>query len=123
MVCECAPDHSYAGQRTPSSSIYSCPSMTADWFVVGFTVDEVVSGGQDSRLAHECIGAWRTAGCPTTFRVLESIGHGDHILEWFVNAPAPVVLDAPGVKWRGRIIREASNPPADASDAFLRGPQ
>jgi hypothetical protein len=91
------------------------------WLTLGFTVDEVVLGGQDSRLAHECIGAWQAAGSPTEFRVLESAGDGEHILVWFVNEAAAAVLDAHGVNWRSRIIGEAASPPADATDAFLRG--
>jgi hypothetical protein len=89
--------------------------MTANWFVLGFTADEIVSGRQDGRLAQECLAAWQSAGWPTSFEIMQATGDGELIVKWFVNVEAALVLDAHGVHWRGRICGEQPAPPADAT--------
>jgi hypothetical protein len=82
------------------------------WFVLGFTVDDVVGGWQDARLASECVRALRAAGRPAEFRILQTNGDGDHLFLWFVNDFAARVLDAHAVPWRPFLVGEAAESPA-----------
>jgi hypothetical protein len=88
------------------------------WFVLGFTDEDLVGAWQDARLAEECVRAWRDAGRPADFRVLQAAGEGDHMTVWFVNAASAAVLDAHDVPWRRFVIGERDAPPPGASDAL-----
>ena len=92
------------------------------WFVLGFTADDIVGGWQDSRLASECIRALRAAGRPPEFRILQISGDGDHMLLWFVNEHAARVLDAHAVPWRPFLIGDAAESPAGARSPLIDAP-
>jgi hypothetical protein len=92
------------------------------WFVVGFTWDDVVGAGQDRRLAEECERAWRHAGCPREFALLETPGESEHILNWFVNETAARILDDRSVCWRSRVIGRTASPPDHATAVIRRAP-
>jgi hypothetical protein len=84
------------------------------WFVLGFTLDDVVGSWQDARLASECMRALQAAGHPPEFRILQIGGDGDHLFLWFINEFAARVLDAHDVRWRPFLIGEAAEPPPGA---------
>jgi hypothetical protein len=94
--------------------------MRGAWFVLGFTYDDVFDAGQDWRLAEECMRAWRAAGRPPDFQILEAAGEGEHILVWLVNDLAARVLDHNVLGWRVRIVGERSTLPANTSDVLRR---
>jgi hypothetical protein len=97
--------------------------MKRQWLVLGFTCDDVVSAGQDWRLAQECLRAWRAAGSPADFEILEAPAEsGSHILNWFVNDVAARVLDEDLLGWRERVIDAVAAPPSGATDALKRRP-
>ena len=84
------------------------------WFILGFTPDDVVTGWQDARLASECMRALNAAGKPCEFRILQSSGDDDHLFVWFVNEVAARVLDTHGVAWRSFLIGQAAESPPGA---------
>jgi hypothetical protein len=97
--------------------------MKARWFVLGFTCDDVVGAGQDWRLAEQCFRAWKAAGSPADFKILEApAGAGVHVLNWFVNDVAMRVLDQEVLGWRDRVVGSLAAPPSNASDALRRRP-
>jgi hypothetical protein len=85
--------------------------------MLGFSVDDVVGGWQDSRLAEACVHAWRAAGRPGGFEIRESAGSGAHFTNWFVSEEAARALDDAQVRWRGFVVGEGM-PPALARDAL-----
>jgi len=91
------------------------------WFVLGFTDEDLVGAWQDTRLAEECVKAWRIAGRPSDFRILQAAGEGDHLTVWFVSAASAQLLDAHGVPWRQFVVGEREAPPPGAIDALSDG--
>ena len=96
--------------------------MSASWLVLGFTYDDVFAAGQDWRLAEECLRAWRAAGSPPDFVILEAAGDREHILKWFVNEAAARVLDEKVLGWRTRFLGRSAAVPLGVSDALKRSP-
>jgi hypothetical protein len=90
------------------------------WFILGFTADDVVLAWQDARLASECVRALNAAGKPREFRILQSSGDDEHLFVWFVNEAAARVLDTHGVAWRSFLIGQAAESPPGARSP-LRG--
>jgi hypothetical protein len=90
------------------------------WFVLGFTVDDVVARFQDARLACDCVRALDAAGKPPEFKILQSSGDGDYLFTWFVNEIAAGVLDTHHVPWRSFIIGEAAASPAGARNPLVK---
>ena len=94
--------------------------MTATpWSVLGFTLEDVVGGGQDARLASECVRALHAAGRPPEFQIVQGSGDGDYLVTWFVNEIAARVLDTHAVAWRSFIICSAAAAPAGARSPLL----
>ncbi|MBI4509890.1 MAG: hypothetical protein HY698_09655 [Deltaproteobacteria bacterium] len=88
------------------------------WHVLAFTLDDVVTASQDSRLAQECVRAWRAAGKDCTIEVLQGPGDGQYLFFWFVSQSFAGVLDDQGVDWRKFIVGGCDEPPAGARDAI-----
>ena len=86
----------------------------SQWFVLGFTSDDVVGAGQDSRLAFECLKAWEAADRPAGFEIWQASGDGDYIVHWFVNQASACFLDAQGIAWRQFVTGGCAAPPARA---------
>jgi hypothetical protein len=95
--------------------------MSQRWSVVGFTSDDVIVCFQDARLAEASIRAWRRAGRPAGFRILEAGGGGPHLTYWFLSPDAARVLDQEGVDWRRFLVGEEAAPPANAHDVLRCG--
>jgi hypothetical protein len=97
--------------------------IASAWLVLGFSGDDIVGGGQDWRLAEECVRAWRAGGYPADFHVLQANGEGPYLTYWFVNATAARVLDAHAVEWRNRVVGSRAAPPTSATNALKSGPE
>jgi hypothetical protein len=89
------------------------------WFVLGFTAEDVTTAQQDSRLAQACVGAWRAAGEPPEFTILEAPGDGDHLLLWFVSGASAPILDEHEPGWRRFVIGTLGAPPPGARPFFF----
>jgi hypothetical protein len=87
------------------------------WFVLGFTIDDVVGGGQDRRLAEEVGRAWQAAGGPALPQVVHGAGRPPHVSYWYVSPGTADVLDQLEVDWRRFVVGRAM-PPADAPAAI-----
>jgi hypothetical protein len=90
----------------------------SSWFVLGFTSDDIVGAGQDWRLAEEFVKAWRAAGEPPGFSVVQAGGDGIYMLYWFVSEAAARVLDEQSVEWRNRVLGTRLQPPKNAHNAL-----
>ncbi len=86
----------------------------AHWFVLGFTVDDVVGAWQDWRLARQCVGALTAAQRPLGVGILEGGGAGEHLVYWYVSDDVAMVLDDRGVPWRRFLVGDVAAPPPDA---------
>ena len=91
------------------------------WYVLGFTDEDLVGAWQDARLAEECVRAWRAAGQPADFEILQAPGDAEHLTLWFVNATAARLLDEHGVAWRPFLVGEREAPPDGAARALTTG--
>jgi len=89
------------------------------FYVLGFTGDAVVDGWQDARLAYACVQAWRAAGRPEDFSILQAPGDGPYLVHWFVSPQAARVLDDHGVPWRGFLTGQRRRPPTAAHVVLL----
>ncbi len=90
----------------------------SDWFILGFSSEDVVMAWQDTRLAEASAKAWEAAGKPDDFDIRHGPGEGDHLTFWFVNPGAARVLDGQGVEWRRFVVGTRSAPPAGAARAI-----
>jgi hypothetical protein len=88
------------------------------WFVLGFTSDDVITAGQDSRLACECVKAWQAAGRPPEFEILQTPGEGGYFFSWFVSESSAELLDHHQVPWRRFLVGHCPAPPANARQAL-----
>ncbi len=86
----------------------------ARWFVLGFSVDDVVGAWQDWRLARQCVAALAAAERAPSSDILESAGAGEHLTYWYVSDEIASVLDGGGVPWRRFLVGEVAAPPAGA---------
>jgi hypothetical protein len=86
------------------------------WMVIGFTLDDVVSYGNDYRLAEACAQAWKAQGRPADFDVKLTQGESPYMLHWYISPTAARVLDAEGVIFRDKVIGSANAPPAGATN-------
>ncbi|HEX6839495.1 MAG TPA: hypothetical protein VF334_23120 [Polyangia bacterium] len=86
----------------------------AHWFVLGFSVDDVVGAWQDWRLARQCVGVLTAADRPLTAGILESAGAGEHLIYWYVDEEVAGVLDEGGVPWRRFLVGDVDAPPEGA---------
>ncbi len=92
----------------------------AHWFVLGFSVDDVVGAWQDWRLARQCVGAL-TAARRSLAGILEGAGAGEHLVYWYVSDDVAEVLDDGGVPWRRFLVGDVAAPPAGASRHLRAG--
>ena len=95
--------------------------MAMRWFVLGFSVDDIVGGWQDWRLARQCVEALVAAHRAPSVGVLESAGAGEHLTYWYVRDDVAAVLDAAGVPWRRFLVGEVAAPPAVATRQLKAG--
>ena len=86
-----------------------------DWFVLGFSDDDVVMAWQDTRLAEASARAWDAAGKPDDFDIRHAAGEGEYLTEWYVSPGAARVLDGQGVDWRRFVIGTRAAPPDGAA--------
>lgn len=84
------------------------------WFVIGFTADDIVGGGQDVRLAAAYARARQGTEEPVDARIVQAPGDRDHVLVWFVDEAAARILDAAGIEWRRFVVGECAAPPSSA---------
>ena len=91
----------------------------ARWYVLGFTMDDVVACWQDARLASECVRVWNVGGRPSGFEVLQVSGDDGYLYTWYVSDVAAGVLDTHGVAWRSFLIGEAEAAPVGAQTPLV----
>lgn len=94
------------------------------FFVLGFTAEDVITAEQDCRLASECVRAWRAAGRPQEFEILQGPGEGDHLLFWYVSEASALILDGQRIDWRRFLVAEnCPAPPPRATPALSENSQ
>jgi hypothetical protein len=86
------------------------------WIVIGFTLDDVVTYGNDYRLAEAAAHAWRAQGKPDGFEIKLAQGSDKYMLHWYVNDVAARILDAERVEFRHNLVGEVDAPPAGATN-------
>lgn len=88
-----------------------------DWFILGFSSEDVVMAWQDTRLAEASAKAWQAAGRPDDFDIRHAPGEGDYLTHWYVSPGAARVLDGQSVDWRRFVVGTISGPPDGAARA------
>jgi hypothetical protein len=73
-------------------------------FILGFTDEDVVTAGQDGRLAMECGSAFEAEGLPAGFGIRQTAGEGRFVVQWYVQEEAAKVLDRHQVGWRRFVV-------------------
>ena len=89
----------------------TCEPMSG-WFVIGFTPDDVVIAGQDSRLALACQQAAQKE--ETVFEILQTPGDEKHLIVWYIADATAEILTRHSIAWRQFLIGEIDTPPANA---------
>jgi len=89
------------------------------WYVIGFTPDDIIMAGQDSRLALSCHEASKK--CRARFDILQAAGDGEHLVYWFISDDTAQALDKESVSWRQFFVRECDAPPEGAFSVLVPG--